>query len=951
MDPSKWTDLVKKCFVAAQDHAREKGHLQMSPEHLLLAMLEDDESLAARIFAGGQIEGDVTGFRDALKKALQKIPSQQPPPDNILPNHGCQDVIRQAEALQKAAGDQYLSADQLLIALVRHTPIKKLLSEAQISPSKVEERVKRMRGSRKISSSSGDETLDALSKYGVDMTALAESGKLDPVIGREDEIRRVIRVLCRRTKNNPVLIGEPGVGKTAVVEGLAQRIVRGDVPQTLKCKLISLDMGALISGAKYRGEFEERLKAVLNEVKEAAGGIILFIDEMHVVLGAGKTEGSMDAANLLKPMLARGELRCIGATTLDEYRKHVEKDAAFERRFQQVHVHEPSVQATISILRGLKDRYGAHHGVRITDGALVEAAHLSDRYITTRFLPDKAIDLVDEACANTRVQLDSQPEAIDVLERQRLQLEIERKALEKEKDPASQQRKHDVEKQLADIAEQLKPLMAQYGAEKERIEEMKRLAQKKDKLQSKIEAAQRRGDVDEAAELQFDALPGVEKRLKDLQQQQDQYEREHTSLLSEVVGADQIAEVVSRWTGIPVHRLSQTERERLLNLKQSLMRLVVGQEEAIEAVTEAVMRSAAGLAKRNKPIGAFLFLGPTGVGKTELAKSLAAELFDHSGRLARYDMSEYMEKHSVSRLIGSPPGYVGHEEGGQLTEEIRRNPYSVILFDEVEKAHQAVWNVLLQVLDEGRLTDSQGRHVDFANTVIIMTSNLGAQSLLECAQMTQNAHTAEGKVRLEEQAKNLVMREVREFFKPELLNRLDDIVVFHALGRDSLSSVVRLQLAEVRERLAEKRIDISLSAKAIQHVLDEAYDPAFGARPLKRYIEKHLVSRLSRMVLADQLQPDSRVSIDWNAEAADWHIAVTAMTPRMDNDGDALMGGGAGGGHRVTAGSSKMMEVDGGGSQGQDLDRGVSVSSSQDDSYTSRSAALHQSPATKRFRT
>ncbi|CBZ53048.1 hypothetical protein NCLIV_028370 [Neospora caninum Liverpool] len=927
MDADAWTTLVKKAFLAGQEVCRERRNPQLDPLHLFEAMLRDKQSFASQVLS--QCPGDFAQLKEDVHRAVLKFPQQNPPPDFPSPNHALMAVLRHGKEIQRQLNDSLMSADSLFLALVQEKSIRGLLTEAGFMMKQIEEKAKSVRGLRKISSSDDDANFEALKKYGTDFTDLAEKGKLDPVIGREDEIRRVIRILCRRTKNNPVLIGEPGVGKSAIVEGLARRIVENDVPSNLRCRLVSLDVGALISGAKYRGEFEERLTAVLKEVKDAAGKVILFIDEIHVILGAGKTEGALDAANLLKPMLARGELRCIGATTLDEYRKHVEKDAAFERRFQQVHVREPSVQATISILRGLKDRYASHHGVRILDSALVEAAQLADRYITARFLPDKAIDLMDEACAIARVQVDSKPEAVDVLERQKVQLEVEVLALEKEKDPASQKRLAEVRQHLGEIADALRPLYLQYQQEKGRIDELGKLAQKQDELKAKIDRAQRVGDLDLVAELRFDALPGVEARFKKLQAEQEEYERTHKPLLTEVVGPEQIADVVQRWTNIPVHKLTQTETERLLAFGKTLAEQVIGQPQAVEAVSQAILRSAAGLSKRNKPIGSFLFLGPTGVGKTELCKRVAESLFDTKERLVRFDMSEYMEQHSVSRLIGAPPGYVGHDEGGQLTEEIRRNPYSVVLFDEVEKAHSQVWNVLLQVLDDGRLTDSQGRTVDFSNTIIILTSNLGAAFLLEAAQRVGT----EEQLAAEAAAKEMVMMEVRKFFKPEMLNRLDDIVIFKALTNVNLRQVMNLQMEEVRERLAEKRIELTLTDRATDHVVHEAFDPAYGARPLKRFVERHIVSDLSLKLLKGEIVPDSRVLCDWDEKRRAW---VWETTTAVESTASV----------RKTPGHPVEAEMD---AESLSPDSRTLSLGSRTDSYTNRSSAMHETNA-KKFR-
>lgn len=700
---------------------------------------------------------------------------------------------------------------------------------------------------------------EALNMYGHDLVEMAESGKLDPVIGRDEEIRRVIQVLSRRTKNNPVLIGEPGVGKTAIVEGLAQRIVRGDVPSSLQCRLFSLDMGALIAGAKFRGEFEERLKAVLAEVKAATSPrVILFIDEIHLVLGAGKADGAMDAANLLKPMLARGELRCIGATTLDEYQKHVEADAAFERRFQQVMVREPSVGDTISILRGLKEKYETHHGVPVADAALVVAAQLAARYITNRFLPDKAIDLVDEACASTRVQLDSQPEAIDALERRRLQLEIEETALAKEKDAMSKERRKKVQEEIESVRSALVPLKAQYEKERERIKETQTLQKKLEDLRQKVMDGERRRDLAQVADLKYYAIPEVEKRLQQLQAEAVKYTMEHPEekqLLSNVVTPDKIMEIVSRWTGVPVAKLNQGQKERLLTLADRLHSRVVGQDEAVRAVAEAVLRSRAGLSRQNQPYGSFLFLGPTGVGKTELAKALAFELFDSEKYIVRLDMSEYMEQHSVARLIGAPPGYIGHDEGGQLTEAVRRQPYNVILLDEIEKAHPQVLNILLQVLDDGRLTDSKGRTVDFSNTVVILTSNVGSDILQEHFQQSQSPV-------ISEECRSDVMKQLRRLFRPEFLNRLDEILMFHPLGVQHIAKITEVQLKYIQNRLMQQQITLKPSKASIDWIGKVAYDPVMGARPLRRYLEHKIVTPLSKMVISGQLEPQSVVEMD-----------------------------------------------------------------------------------------
>ncbi|CAI8591524.1 unnamed protein product [Vicia faba] len=873
MNTETFTYKTNESLAGAHELAKSLGHAQLIPLHLASTLISDTNGIFFQAISnvGGEEHSHAVG--KVLKQELKKLATQSPPPDDIPASSSIVKLIRRAQAAQKLCGDTHLGVDLLLLEIVEDYQIGFLLKQSGVDVSRVKMEVEMVRGDgkeeKKVNSASADMNFHALKIYGRDL--VEQAGKLDPVIGRDEEIRRVVRILSRRTKNNPVLIGEPGVGKTAVVEGLAQRIVKRDVPSNLAdVKLVALDMGALVAGAKYMGEFEERLKAVLKEVEDAEGKVILFIDEIHLVLGAGRTDGAMDAANLFKPMLARGQLRCIGATTLHEYRKYVEKDAAFERRFQQVYVAEPSVPDAISILRGLKEKYEGHHGVRIQDRAIVIAAQLSSRYISGRYLPDKAIDLVDEACANVRVQLDSQPEEIDILERKRMQLEVELHALEKENDKASKARHADVREELDDIRDKLQPLIMKYTKEKERIDEIRRLKQKREKLIMSLEEAERRYDLARAADLRYGAIDEVDNAIKKLEGSTDG-NTDESLMLTETVGPDQIAEVVSRWTGIPVTRLGQNEKERLVGLGDRLHNRVVGQDQAVNAVADAVLKSRAGLGRPQQPTGCFLFLGPTGVGKTELAKALAEQFFDNENQLVRMDMSEYMEQHSVSRLIGAPPGYVGHEEGGQLTEAVRRRPYSVLLFDEVEKAHTSVFNTLLQVLDDGRLTDGQGKTVDFKNTIIIMTSNLGAEHLLK---------GLSGKCTMEV-AQEQVMQEVKKHFRPELLNRLDEIVVFDPLSHDQLRKVARLQMKDVASRLAEKGIALAVTDAAIDYILAQSYDPVYGGRPIRRWIEKKVVVELSKMLIREEIDENTTVFIDADPNGS-------GLVYRVENNGSIV---------------------------------------------------------------
>jgi ATP-dependent Clp protease ATP-binding subunit ClpB len=848
---NQFTEKAWEAVVRTPEIVKQAQQQQIESESLMMALLEQD-GLASNIFNKAGV--NVQRLRDRTEEFIKRQPKLSNPSSSVYLGRSLDTLLDRAENFQKQFGDDFISIEHMLLAYPQDDRFgKALLAEFGLDERKLKEVIEQIRGSQKVTDQNPEGKYASLEKYGRDLTQLARQGKLDPVIGRDDEIRRTIQILSRRTKNNPVLIGEPGVGKTAIAEGLAQRIIARDVPDSLRDRqLITLDMGALIAGAKYRGEFEERLKAVLKEVTESNGQIILFIDEIHTVVGAGATQGSMDASNLLKPMLARGELRCIGATTLDEYRKYIEKDAALERRFQQVYIDQPTVEDTVSILRGLKERYEVHHGVKISDSALVAAAVLSTRYISDRFLPDKAIDLMDESAAKLKMEITSKPEELDEIDRKVLQLEMERLSLQKESAPASRERLERLERELADLKEEQSNLTAQWQSEKQIIDQIQSIKEEIDRVNTEVQQAEREYNLNRAAELKYGKLTDLQRRLDEIESQLSQTQTSGRSLLREEVTESDIAEIISKWTGIPVSKLVESEMQKLLHLEDELHERVVGQDEAVTAVADAIQRSRAGLADPNRPIASFIFLGPTGVGKTELAKALAAYLFDTEEAMVRIDMSEYMEKHAVSRLVGAPPGYVGYEEGGQLTESIRRRPYAVILFDEIEKAHPDVFNIMLQILDDGRVTDSQGRTVDFKNTVIIMTSNIGSQFILDLA--GDDSRYAEMQER--------VMEAMRASFRPEFLNRVDEVIIFHSLLKEQLRDIIKLQVQRLQNRLADRKMSLKLTDAALDFLVEVGYDPAFGARPLKRAIQRELETAIAKAILRGEFNDGDTIFVD-----------------------------------------------------------------------------------------